>query len=36
MVGGPWRAENGEPVGIDIEKLRREHGDAAKAFLSAM
>jgi len=36
MVGGQWRVENGEPIGIDIEKLRREHGEAAKAFLSAM
>jgi 8-oxoguanine deaminase len=36
MVGGQWRVENGEPVGIDVAKLRHEHGEAAKAFLSAM
>jgi 8-oxoguanine deaminase len=36
MVGGKWRVENGEPVGIDIGKLRREHGEAAKAFLAAV
>jgi 8-oxoguanine deaminase len=35
MVGGQWRVEHGEPIGIDIEKLRREHGEAAKAFLAA-
>jgi 8-oxoguanine deaminase len=36
MVGGQWRVEHGEPIGIDIEKLRHEHGEAAKAFLAAM
>jgi 8-oxoguanine deaminase len=35
MVGGQWRVENGEPIGIDVKRLRREHGEAAKAFLAA-
>jgi 8-oxoguanine deaminase len=33
MVGGEWRVEHGHPVGIDVAKLRAEHGAAAKAFL---
>jgi len=36
MVGGQWRVEHGAPVGMDVEKLRREHGEAARAFLAAM
>lgn len=36
MIGGQWRVERGQPIGVDIEKLGREHGEAAKAFLSAM
>jgi 8-oxoguanine deaminase len=36
MVGGQWRVEHGQPIGIDVAKLRREHGVAAKAFLEAL
>jgi 8-oxoguanine deaminase len=36
MVGGQWRVENGDPIGIDVAELRKEHGEAAKAFLAAM
>jgi 8-oxoguanine deaminase len=36
MVGGQWRVEHGDPIGIDVGKLRHEHGEAAKAFLAAM
>jgi 8-oxoguanine deaminase len=36
MIGGQWRVEDGAPVGIDVARLRREHGDAAKAFLAAV
>ncbi len=36
MIGGQWRVVDGEPIGIDIQKLRREHGEAAKAFLAAI
>jgi 8-oxoguanine deaminase len=36
MVGGQWRVEDGQPIGIDVGRLRREHGDAAKAFLAAL
>ncbi len=34
MVGGKWIVEDGMPVGIDVEKLRAEHGAAAKAASS--
>jgi 8-oxoguanine deaminase len=36
MVKGTWRVEDGNPVGMDVAKLRREHGEAAKAFLAAL
>ncbi|MEO8667119.1 MAG: 8-oxoguanine deaminase [Bauldia sp.] len=35
MIKGEWRVEDGQPAGVDVAKLRREHGDAAKAFLAA-
>jgi 8-oxoguanine deaminase len=34
MVGGNWLVEAGNPVGIDISRLRYEHGQAAKVFLN--
>ncbi|MDB5596471.1 MAG: 8-oxoguanine deaminase, partial [Hyphomicrobiales bacterium] len=36
MVEGRWRVIDGMPVGTDIARLRREHGAAAKAFLTAV
>ncbi len=36
MVKGEWRVEEGLPVGIDVARLRAEHGAAAKAFLAAV
>ncbi len=36
MVGGQWRVEDGRPIGIDVARLRREHGAAARAFLAAL
>ena len=36
MVKGAWRVEHGHPVGIDVARLRAEHGAAAKAFLAAV
>ncbi len=36
MIGGRWKVEDGQPVGIDVAKLRREHGEAAKAFLATV
>ena len=36
MIGGQWTVEDGLPVGIDVAMLRREHGEAARAFLSAL
>jgi len=34
MIGGQWRVVDGRPPGIDLERLRRDHGEAAKRFLS--
>lgn len=36
MIGGNWRVEDGMPIGIDIQKLRAEHGAAAAKFLDAI
>ncbi len=33
MVAGEWRVEEGQPKGIDIIKLRAEHGLAAAKFI---
>lgn len=33
MVAGDWRVVDGMPVGIDVARLRHEHGEAARAFL---
>lgn len=35
MVAGEWKVADGMPVGIDVGRLRAEHGAAAKAFLEA-
>lgn len=34
MIGGQWRVEDFVPVGVDVARLRHEHGEAARAFLS--
>ena len=31
MIKGEWRVEHGQPVGVDVARLRREHGAAARA-----
>jgi 8-oxoguanine deaminase len=36
MVKGVWKVEDGMPVDVDVQKLRAEHGAAAKAFLAAL
>ena len=36
MVKGEWRVEDGMPVGVDVARLRYEHGEAAKAFLASV
>lgn len=36
MLAGEWKVEDGMPVGIDVERLRVEHGTAAKRFLEAL
>jgi 8-oxoguanine deaminase len=34
MVAGQWRVTDGVPVGIDLARLRYEHGQAALKFLA--
>ncbi len=36
MVKGDWRVVDGLPVNMDIARLRREHGQAARAFLQTI
>jgi 8-oxoguanine deaminase len=33
MIGGAWRVIDGRPPGVDLERLRQEHGTAARSFL---
>ena len=33
MIRGDWRVIDGAPAGVDVARLRREHGAAARAFL---
>ena len=35
MIAGKWTIEEGRPVGVDLAKLRREHGEVAKAMVEA-
>jgi len=32
MIGGQWRVVDGQPVGVDLEKLMADHRAAARAF----
>ena len=36
MVKGAWRVVDALPVGVDLVRLRREHGEAARAFLEIL
>ncbi|WP_029076773.1 8-oxoguanine deaminase [Kaistia adipata] len=36
MVKGEWRVEDGQPVGVDLARLRHEHHQASKQFLEAL
>jgi 8-oxoguanine deaminase len=36
MVGGTWKVVDGQPVEIDVRKLRVKHGEAAKRFLEVI
>jgi 8-oxoguanine deaminase len=36
MVKGEWRVVDGQPLGVDVARLRAEHGAAAKAFLATI
>ena len=33
MIGGEWRVTDGVPMGVDVDRLRWEHAEAAKLFL---
>ncbi|WP_210245254.1 8-oxoguanine deaminase [Martelella alba] len=35
MVAGKWQVVDGNPLGVDVGKLREEHGKAARRFLEA-
>jgi 8-oxoguanine deaminase len=35
MIGGEWRVTEGVPVGMDLARLRHEHGVAAAAFMTS-
>lgn len=35
MIAGRWTVEDGQPVGVDLARLRAEHGAAARRFLEA-
>ncbi len=36
MIGGVWQVADGQPAGVDVARLRREHGEAAKRFLETV
>jgi 8-oxoguanine deaminase len=36
MIGGEWRVVDGAPLGVDVARLRHDHGEAAKRFLQAV
>lgn len=36
MIRGEWTVEAGNPVSMDVERLRHEHGSAALAFLQSL
>jgi 8-oxoguanine deaminase len=36
MIGGAWQVADGQPAGVDVARLRREHGEAAKRFLETV
>lgn len=36
MIQGRWTVEEAMPVGVDVERLRLEHGAQARAFLEAV
>lgn len=36
MIGGKWQVESGLPIGLDIDRLRAEHGAIARQFTGAV
>ncbi len=35
MIKGEWRLVGGTPLGVDVARLRAEHGEAARVFCEA-
>jgi 8-oxoguanine deaminase len=33
MIAGQWKVEDGQAIGVDVERLREEHSAAARRFL---
>jgi len=33
MINGEWRLVDGAPLGVDVARLRAQHGKAAKSFV---
>lgn len=36
MIAGKWTVEDGAPIGVDVARLRAEHGEAAKQFIDTL
>ncbi|MDR3376656.1 MAG: 8-oxoguanine deaminase [Ancalomicrobiaceae bacterium] len=36
MIAGQWKVADGLPIGVDLARLRAEHGEAARAFLTSI
>lgn len=36
MIAGRWTVEDGQPVGVDVARLRAEHGAAARRYLEKL
>jgi 8-oxoguanine deaminase len=36
MIAGHWKVEDGLPVGIDVERLRHDHSQAARRLHAAL
>jgi 8-oxoguanine deaminase len=36
MIAGAWKIVDGQPVGVDVDRLRHQHGAAARRFLESL
>jgi 8-oxoguanine deaminase len=36
VIAGHWKVEDGLPVGIDVERLRHDHSQAARRLHAAL